>query len=344
MWVIRMRKGRNIISLIFILLGFVAFMLWIVSIVFDVANRIENLNIPYLVYVYYAAASAFIIYFIIHPFCSVLFAPTFNFKASYIPLLGKQSRKNVEKHYKKMCKFSKRLIRYKSINEENVLLLKEELKKKNLELVEKDTSLQKLLQKIIVSDIQKDIKDIIISSSRDTMYLTALSQNGFVDALVVIVNNFRMLKKIVIRCGFRPSFFRLLKFYINVGVSSMLAEGLEKIDMSSLLGGSLNTIAKPLVGSVMNGAINALTMLRMGFLARNYIFINTKDEKEEAVNGAFLEAIKVLPELVVKSVLTPITKAVSNTIVSPTKKVVKTLFSKKENLVIEEDEEKVKIK
>ena len=241
-----------------------------------------------------------------------------------------------------MYKFSKRLIRNKSINEENLALLKNELSKKDLDLVEKDVSLQKLLQQIIVNDVQKDIKNIIITSAKDTLYLTSLSQNGLVDALVVIVNNFRMLKKIVIRCGFRPSFFRLLKFYINVAVSSLIADGLEKVDISSLLGGTLNSIAKPLVGSVINGAVNALTMLRTGFLARNYIFLDAKNEKEEAVNGAFLEAVKVLPELVVKSVLTPITKAVSNTIVNPTKKVVKTLFSKQENLVIEEEEELVK--
>ena len=48
------------------------------------------------------------------------------------------------------------------------------------------------------------------------MYLTALSQNSFVDILVVVVNNFNMIKKIVIRCGFRPSYVKLMKLYFNV--------------------------------------------------------------------------------------------------------------------------------
>lgn len=333
-----MKKGRNIISLVFILLGFIAFMLWIVSLVFDVAIKVEMLEIPYLVYVYYVASFAFITYFIVYPFLSVLFAPTFSFKTSCSPLIGKQKRKTVEKHYQKMRKFAKKLIRGKYINETNVSLLKEELNKKDISLIDKDISLQKVLQKVLVNDIQKDIKDIIVSCGKDTLYLTSLSQNGLVDSLVVVVNNFRMLKKIVTRCGFRPSFFRLLKFYLNVGVSSLIADGLEKIDLTSLLGGSLNSIAKPFVGSVLDGAANALIMLRTGFIARNYIFLDSIDGgKEELVNSAFLEAVKTLPELMVKSVLTPITQTIGNTIVNPTKTAVKTLFSKKENLVIEEE-------
>ena len=200
-------------------------------------------------------------------------------------------------------------------------------------------SFQKVLVKVLNEDIKKDIRDIIIDSAKDTLYLTSLSQNGLVDALIVLVNNFRMLKKIVIRCGFRPSFFRLFKFYCNVGISSLVADGAEQIDIQSMLGSAVKSFAKPIIESLVSGGVNAFLMLRTGFLARNYIFLDAEEAngKEEATQGAILDATAALPELTIKSVLTPVANAVNNTIVNPTKTAVKTLFGKKENLIVEEE-------
>lgn len=334
-----MKKDRNFISLVFIILGFVALLLWIVSLVFETATKIEAMEIPYLVYVYYVAAIALVGYFIIYPFLVVMFSPTFSFHSTIAPLKGTQKRKIIEKHYNKMAKFARKLMRKNRVNAENCELLKAELSRKDLELAEKDMSLQKTLVSVLNKDIKKDIRSIIIESSKDTLYLTSLSQNGLVDALIVMVNNFRMLKKIVIRCGFRPSFFRLFKFYCNVGLSSLIADGAEKIDIQSMLGSAVKSFAKPIIESLVSGGVNAFLMLRTGFLASNYIFLDAEEAngKEQATQGAILDATAALPELTIKSVLTPVANAVNNTIVNPTKAAVKTLFGKKENLIVEED-------
>ncbi len=334
-----MKKGRNFISLIFIILAFVAVILWVVSLIFETASRIEALEIPYLIYVYYVSAVALVGYFLIYPFLVVMFSPTFSYKATINPLTGTHKRKAIETHYNKMVKFAKKLIRKKRLKPENCELLKQEMLRVDLELAQKDMSFQKTLMKVLNEDIKKDIRDIIVASSKDTLFLTSLSQNGLVDALIVLVNNFRMLKKIVIRCGFRPSFFRLFKFYCNVGVSSLIADGTEQIDIQSMLGSAVKSFAKPIIESLVSGGVNAFLMLRTGFLARNYIFLDAEEAngKEEATNGAILDATAALPELMLKSVLTPVANAVNNTIVNPTKSAVKTLFGKKENLIVEED-------
>ena len=334
-----MKKGRNFISLVFIILGFVAVLLWIVSLVVETSTRIEALEIPYLVYVYYVSAVALIGYFLIYPFLVVMFSPTFSYKATINPLLGTQKRKTIEIHYNKMVKFAKKLMRKNRIRPENVEILKQEMNRQDLDLAQKDMSFQKVLVKVLNEDIKKDIRDIIIDSAKDTLYLTSLSQNGLVDALIVLVNNFRMLKKIVIRCGFRPSFFRLFKFYCNVGISSLVADGAEQIDIQSMLGSAVKSFAKPIIESLVSGGVNAFLMLRTGFMARNYIFLDAEEAngKEEATQGAILDATAALPELTIKSVLTPVANAVNNTIVNPTKTAVKTLFGKKENLIVEEE-------
>ena len=334
-----MKKGRNFISLIFIVLSFVAVLLWIVSLIVETSTRIETLGIPYLVYVYYVAAVALVLYFLIYPFLVVMFSPTFSFKSTVNPLTGTQKRKTIENHYNKMVKFAKKLMRKNRINEANKELLKAEINKEYTDIAEQDMAFQKLLMEVLNKDIKKDIRGIIIDSSKDTLYLTSLSQNGLIDALIVLVNNFRMLKKIVIRCGFRPSFFRLFKFYCNVGISSLIADGAERIDIQSMLGSAVKSFAKPIIESLVNGGVNAFLMLRTGFLASNYIFLDAQDAqgKEQATQGAILDATAALPELTIKSVLTPVANAVNNTIVNPTKTAVKTLFGKKENLIVEED-------
>lgn len=334
-----MKKGRNFISLVFIVLAFIAVLLWIVSLVVETSARIEALEIPYLVYVYYVSAVALVGYFFIYPFLVVMFSPTFSYKATINPLIGTQKRKTIENHYNKMVKFAKKLMRKNRIRPENVEILKQEMNRQDLDLAQKDMSFQKVLVKVLNEDIKKDIRDIIIDSAKDTLYLTSLSQNGLVDSLIVLVNNFRMLKKIVIRCGFRPSFFRLFKFYCNVGISSLVADGAEQIDIQSMLGSAVKSFAKPIIESLVSGGVNAFLMLRTGFLARNYIFLDAEEAngKEEATQGAILDATAALPELTIKSVLTPVANAVNNTIVNPTKSAVKTLFGKKENLIVEEE-------
>ena len=122
-----MKKGRNFISLVFIVLAFIAVLLWIVSLVVETSARIEALEIPYLVYVYYVSAVALIGYFLIYPFLVVMFSPTFSYKATINPLTGTQKRKTIETHYNKMVKFAKKLMRKNRIRPENVAFLIENL-------------------------------------------------------------------------------------------------------------------------------------------------------------------------------------------------------------------------
>ncbi len=331
-----MKKKRNFVSLIFILLGFVALMLWILSLVLSTGNSLKGFNL-YLEIVYYIGAAALVLYFLIIPFFTVLFAPPFSYRSASEKLEGTQKKKVVEAHYKKMKKLSKRLIRKKQISDENANLLKESMKSvKGDSLVLKDQRLQELLSGILKNDIKKDMRKIVIESARDTLYLTALSQNNAIDILIVIINNFRMLKKLVKRAGFRPSFFRLLKFYINVALASLIADGAEKLDIQNMFGNLLPNLAKPLVGSLVDGSINAFFMLRSGFLAMQYIFNNYENEtsRNSLMSSAFAEATKALPELTSSLVITPIANAIKGTVVNPTKKAIKKLFHKEEPLEI----------
>lgn len=331
-------KKKNIISCLLIVLGFTAFILWVVSMAFKIGNNLGNISV-YLKYFYYFTAFIVIYFLLIKPFLEVMFAPSFTLERLHKELKGKQKKIVVANNYKKLRRLAKRLINKKLVNEENITLLKNELKRKEGSLVDKYTSLKTLIDKVINKDLRKDIRSIVISASRDTLYLTSISQNSFIDILIVVINNFRLLKKIVIRCGFRPSFMRLLKFYINVSFSALIADGAQKIDVNSIFGGALKGLAKPIVGSLLDGTVNAFFMLRTGFLARNYIIeeCNDEDEKEEVRRSAFMDAASAIPELTVHSIIAPVSEIIMGGVVNPTKKAVKQLFSKKEKLVLEDE-------
>lgn len=330
-------KKKNLVACVAIIVGFIAFLLWVISGAFKIGTNLKEINI-YLQYIYYVTAIFVIYALLVRPFIIVMFAPSFSLERISKKLEGKQKKAVVAKNYKNLRKLANRLIKKKLVDTDNVNLLKAELKRKEGTLVDKYTSIKELVDKCINKDLKKDIRSIVINASRDTLYLTSLSQNGFVDVLVVVINNFRMLKKIVVRCGFRPSFVRLFKFYVNVSFSALIADGAQKLDVNSLFGNTLKGLAKPVVGSLLEGSVNAFFMLRTGFLARNYILeeCNDEDLKDAVRRSAFVDAASALPELTIHSIITPVTQAIVGGVVNPTKKAVKELFNKKEKLVIEE--------
>lgn len=331
-------KKKNFVSCIVIIIAFIAFLLWVVSAAFKIGINLKSISI-YLQYFYYFTALAVIYFLLVKPFLEVMFAPSFTLERINKKLEGKQKKIVVANNYKKLRKLAKRLISKKLVNEDNRKLLYAELKRKDGTLVEKYISMKNIIDKVINKDLKKDIRNIVISASKDTLYLTSISQNSFIDILIVVINNFRLLKKIVLRCGFRPSFMRLLKFYINVSFSALIADGAQKVDVNSIFGGALKGLAKPIVGSLLDGTVNAFFMLRTGFLARNYILEECKDEdeKDEIRRSAFVDAAAAIPELTIHSIISPVTEVIMGGVVNPTKKAVKELFNKKEKLVLEDE-------
>jgi hypothetical protein len=321
-------KKKNVLSLIIIVLTFIGFLLYLYARTIDIGVSLRQSH-PYVEYTFYGLVLIVVVYFVIRPFMIITFSPSFTLY--HLKDGDKNKSSLMRENYHQLTKIANTLINKNLIKDENKELLKIELKAKYDHFEDKYKNMKVLVNQIINNDLKKDIRRIIIRSARDTMYLTALSQNSFVDTMIVLVNNFRMVKKIIVRCGYRPSFFKLLKLYINVIVSSLIAEGAENLDYSSLLGNSLKGIAKPIVGSVIDGALNSFFMLRTGFLTRNYILSETNDRVDgvNILSSAMVEAAAAFPELAVSSVVKPIVDAFKGTIVTPTKDIVKKVFSGK---------------
>lgn len=321
-------KKRNRLAALILFLGFLGLLLWLYTKIVGIGNTLAATTSIYLVYFYYVVAGLVVLYFIVRPFFIVFFAPSYSLKKIYVIEDDKDNDAKKKDNYQEMLKMSQKLIHKKLVNEANCQLLKAELNSREPSFEIKYTHLKKTLNKAIKEDLHGDIRKIIVNTARDTLYFTAISQNGFADTLIVLINNFRLIKKIVQRCGFRPSFTKLVRFYVHVTISCFVAEGAQSADIGSLLGSSIKGLAKPLAGSLIQGTVNGFFMLRAGFLARNLIFEEHDSESKQIniLKSSFAQAAAALPELTIASFLDPILNVLKGTFGAPTKEIMKRVW------------------
>jgi len=263
-------------------------MMMILSNVISVGEKLSRIN-KYLEYGFYFLITIVIYFLILRPIFIILFSPSFSINTT----LDKNSRKN-RLLYKKVAK---RLIKQDILPEE----LNEEL---NFNMKNNDL-LKESLNKIFNKQVKKEINKIIKKNAKTVMISTAISQNGRLDLYTVLVVNIKMIKEIVQICGFRPSMAHLAKLTVNIFTTALIAEGLEKMNLNELLPNStLNALGeipliRPVLSSLIQGTSNALLTLRIGIVARKYLFSDAGEMTKETIRrGALLEAAGMLPSVI----------------------------------------------
>lgn len=278
-------------------------------------------NNDWLAVLYYVALILVLYFLLLKPVITILFAPYYS-----ISKFVDEDSKNDSGIRKKALALIKNNVLDKT--QEEVLMNALNHKDKKV--------LSQRMNIIYNNQIKQKIDEIVISSARDTMFLTAVSQSSFIDSLAVLVNNFKMVKKIVILCGFRPTFYRLAKLYINIIASSLIADGLQKLDVSALISTSIQGTGKVLTNSTINGITNAFFMLRTGMLTRNYLY--AKDPKKDKIslkNSAFVEASKLLPSFISELIFGTVSNVISS---------IGKVFTKEKKEIDPEEEEIKKVK
>ena len=213
-----------------------------------------------------------------------MFSPSF----SIVTILDEENHKNL-RVYKKI---SRNLISNNYVSEEEKLALQEA---KNIEEIRTE------LTKVFNNTIKKDINRIIASNAKTVLISTALCQNGKLDMLTVLSINIKMIKEIVLKCGFRPSYVKLGKLSINVITTALIADSLEGLDFNDIFPQSTaNMLAdvpfvKPIASSLVNGISNALLTIRIGVITRKYLFSDGKLSKKQIRVSAIKESILLLP-------------------------------------------------
>lgn len=274
----------------------ILFLLILLSSIMSVGDRLSNIH-PYVAYSFYVLAFLLVYFLILRPVQIILFSPAFSVETTL-----DQQKKKSRKNFRLYKKIAERLIE----NEDLPEVAKENLKASLNDYEQLKTTLNQTYNK----HVKKIINKIIKKHAKTVMISTAISQNGRLDFFTVIAVNIRMIKEIVVSCGFRPSYKNLAKLTINVFTTALIAEGLENIDIQDILPqSSMNTLSeipliRPILSSVTQGISNALLTLRIGVVTRKYLFSDANEITKETIRkGALIEAAKMLPGVVAEGIM-----------------------------------------
>lgn len=262
------------------------FMIILISDIIAAGEKIRKIS-PYLEYGFYVLTVLLFYFLIFNPLRIILFSPSF----SIVTVVDEENEKNL-KVYKRIVKTLKDA---KSINEDDV---------KRLESCETSGELREELSLVFNSSIKKEINRIIRKNAKTVLVSTAICQSGKLDMYTVISINIKMIKEIVVKCGFRPSYPKLGKLAVRVFSTALIAESLEGLDFSDIFPQStVNYLAdvplvKPIATSLIGGISNALLTLRVGVATRNYLFSEGKLNKDEIRTRAIKESLKIIPGVI----------------------------------------------
>ncbi|MDY0338492.1 MAG: DUF697 domain-containing protein [Acholeplasmataceae bacterium] len=283
------KKDTTKIFWYLVAIGFaLLFILILTSSVLDVGERLRNIHV-YAEYAFYGISVILIYVLILRPIHIIFFSPSFSVETT----LEHEKKINMPL-YKRVAH---RLIDGGMLPEEEV---------EQLKLAMRDPLvLQERLNHAFTFHVKKKMNSVIKKHAKTVMVSTAISQNGRLDFFTVVVVNLKMIKELVVMCGFRPSFKNLAKLTINVFTTALIAEGLENLDLNEVLPTStINTLgeipfAKPMLSSITQGISNGLLTLRIGIVTRKFLFSDANEiTKEQIRRTALLEAAKMIPSVI----------------------------------------------
>lgn len=280
----------------------------LLSNILSVGERLMTIH-PYLSYGFYGISVLLVYFLIVNPIRVIVFSPTFTVDA----MLSDDVKRH--KIYKDAAKV---LIENNNIPDEDKELLKSNLSNSN--------DLKEALQTVFKTTINKNIQNTIVANSKSVLVTTALSQNGNLDMLSVLILNLKMIREIVELSGFRPSYPYLAKLSVNVMVTSLIAEGIEDIEMTEYMPTKISeTITdipflKTISSSIIGGVANAMLTCRVGIVTQKYLYndnklLNKKDIRRKAMK----DSLKLMPQIITEG-LSVFPKGVASFIARPFKK------------------------
>ncbi len=154
-------------------------------------------------------------------------------------------------------------------------------------------------------------------SATNVFVMTAISQYGALDALIVTLAQLRMIWQITLLYNQRPSLRELGYLYGNVFATAFLAAKIENLDLledqlepviASIMGSSLssltpaiNTAANVITNAVIQGSANAYLTLRVGVITRQYCSSLVSQERSSLRRIAAVEAASLLAKVLGES-------------------------------------------
>ena len=182
-----------------------------------------------------------------------------------------------------------------------------------------------------------ELSNPIIQTTASQIFLsTAISQNGSLDSIAVLISLVRMVWQLASVYQTRPTIKSMGKLYMQVASVVFMARTIEDSDLietqlepliTTILGESIASaipgmvpITNLVVSSLMEGSLNALLTLRVGIITQSYLGMEKPESKSFIQKNASLRALgqmgnilKTNGKIVAKSIVKATKNATKNT-------------------------------
>ena len=213
---------------------------------------------PWVGWGFYIVLWLFLLRFIVWPTLKFLFTPE---------LKGDERERLDDMESDELARYAKNL----SMNQQELDLY-----------AEAETPLQGVRR--VLNQRDKEATSVVRKAALNVFIVTAISQNGSFDIITAMGLNLQMINRLVAMRHRRPSLTQLLELYVIVISSTLiisLADNiLDEIDAGELLGSAASGLAKTLIASSVNGAMNAYLTLRVGKMTMRYLEMGSRHFKQ----------------------------------------------------------------
>lgn len=314
---------KNIILIIGVTIGIVV-ILFLGSVV-EIGDKIGHIGTPVAEYIFYGIIGALLLAFVLIPIFKVWAAPD-------MPALTTEDVEDPEI----LTDLGHKLVNSCSYikDEEERKIHHDELAKMLKESANDAESLRSILDNELQLRFKGDKEQGVIGVDRRihewarTVFLvTAISQNSKFDSLSVIALNYKMIEDIILSSGFRPTRPQMFRIYgrvlatslISLVASDAIGEFGMELDLSGAAGefadaggGKLLDTVRRLhipefvLGSALDGALNALLTLRIGYVTKSCLTkgakaLSDKKTRKMVKRSAIKSAYASLPGIITSS-------------------------------------------
>lgn len=138
--------------------------------------------------------------------------------------------------------------------------------------------------KMVIKRRDEEATKLVRKAALNVFIVTGISQNGSFDIITAFGMNIQMINRLVNLRHRRPTFTQLLELYVVILSSTLIISLtdniLDEIDGNELFGSVAGGLAKTLVASAVNGAMNAYMTLRIGKMTMKYLELGSKTFKQ----------------------------------------------------------------
>lgn len=284
------KKANKKAMKIFMVIMIVIMSIIVFGAIIDIFDFFYKLH-PHVGYLSLAIIILLLAILVIRPILIALATPCFT-----LDVIDNENKKNINrKNYRKLKKVASNLLKQNDISDESKRVI--------VNNIDNRDNLNQVLREVYDKEISKKINKIINESATKVLVATAVSQNNKIDSATVILVNIKMIMRIVVVCGYHPTYPQLYKLIAKVFRNAIIAYTLQTTNVDEMIFEGVNKLVKgalssiPFVSevtkSITQGAANSLLTLRIGIITRKYLYeefdIQAMLEDEEKENELILE-------------------------------------------------------